>query len=761
MPKKTSIRDKIKAEHAPKIKPKKSVPQRTNLPRTKESAEKLVKIVKKKGKPPRKEYDAVKIADNAVELIAIGAEVKRKEKEAQEEAERLAKIAEKQLRKELQTHDKLQSTILMLNALIEKCEHHGGQIRSVFACLDYCDFVYAIDDFYGKLQTIKADNEYYSALKEAYNTFLPTAIEYAKIVKEFWLDIRENNEHFKYNVFKAQYKQCCEDNDKAAYFEQICRDKMRITNGGIYDYLNKSYCACFDVLARTFDVDSYLIALEWNRKEQDKFYLPRRQCFMNMETVDNEKFSIIADAQEYIDGDLDLVFTSMPQRCGKSTIGLLVQSLLIQKDLEKSIFGIGHSAGLAQHFYNQVYNIINDKNTYRYFDIFKGQKCFKTSAENYTLDLNKAHAFPNFTFRSIDGNITGSTEASLAAYADDLIKDAQEIINPETADKIWSKTNTLILGRMKNNVRFYGTGTLWGDNCPFTRLISEIEKMCDSGLYDRSRIRIRRLAWHNSNGESQFDYKYNLGFSTKHFRRLEATMSVADYPLWCAMYLSQPISRDGRPLQALKYFDELPKEKHDYVGMAIDVALGSGDYYSACIGYVYEKKQEVYFVDVIHSKKDTDFTLPYTVDKILEYKVETVAVEEKEPAPKNSYLRFGIGEMIHKLAMQKNHICNVESKSAAGESSKQMRILGAKGAILAMDLEGTDYKFYYLSAVARKGNVQYDNFIREIQHWSEEKAAQKRQQDGAPDCLALFRTRILKLRPRNTTAEIFSIKGLV
>lgn len=1026
-----------------------------------------IKKDKKTGK------DVVKIRKDAQELIVLGLEVEQKEREERQRLEKEQKKREKEIAKEMRTNSSMEIAVKEFHRLLPLIKRTKGNIRNVEQLQDYAKAI----------TLSSALSEYHLSSVEDKKYYLDWSIQLSKPIKEFWLDFYYNNSKPKYNLLKSQYADLS--------------DELKVE-------IEKAYIMAFDILARTFDIDAYMIALEWNRKYEDKFYLPRRQCFMNMETIDGEKFSMIQDAQDYIDGKLDFSFTSMPQRLGKAQpfsaklitpngyitmgdvkvgdliatkdgtftkvmhifpqgekdiykvtfsdgtstkcckehlwtvqtrddmrkdrnhngakyrtielqeiakklkykegnklrnnyrldyckpiqfdkkdlkinpyllgcligdgsfmtntisfsnseqdiihkindilkpqgqelkeqndnrtsksynlinskyngkqtqtlielkelglhlkhsydkfipkeyllssiedriailqglfdtdghcskndieyttsskqlseditflvqslggkvscierethytkngertkcrnsfrmhiyspkniclvssnkhlakynikrnnfiktfdkikyagkeecqcimveheshlyltdnfivthntgLGLFVQSLLIQKDLEKSIFGIGHSAGLAKHFYTFIYNILKDNKTYRYFEIFKGHRFFKSSSEDYTLEIDKAHAFANFTFRSIDGNITGSTEASLGAYGDDLIKSIDEILNPEVADKIWSKLNTLILGRTKDNVPFYGTATLWGDNCPFTRLINAIEQMCEEGLYNRDRVRIRLLAWHNSKGESQFDYEHNLGFTTKHFKRLEATMKEADYALWCAMYESQPISRDGRPLQGLKFFDELPKEKPTYYGMSNDTALGSRDYFASAVGAVYEQRKEVYFIDVIYSKENTDVTLPKVADKIQTYKVSTVAIEEKEPNPKDGRLLFGMGEKLRELLLRDGYRCNIESKSASGETNKRARILSAKNAILAIDSQGLEYKFYFLSEEKRKHHTEYNMFVKNILNWSEEQTAQKRQQDGAPDSLAIFAHRILKIAP--------------
>ncbi len=63
------------------------------------------------------------------------------------------------------------------------------------------------------------------------------------------------------------------------------------------------------VEARHHFLDSYLLYLEKNRKPKDKFYQPKRQCFI--------KIGLIQALQDLIDDKLDLLSISMPPGTGK------------------------------------------------------------------------------------------------------------------------------------------------------------------------------------------------------------------------------------------------------------------------------------------------------------------------------------------------------------------------------------------------------------------------------------------------------------
>lgn len=507
---------------------------------------------------------------------------------------------------------------------------------------------------------------------------------------------------------------------------------------------------CFDIRARQYELDSYLIALEWNRKAESRFYLPRRECLMNLEDINGEKFSIVQDLQDLIDGKLDILSESMPQRTGKSRLSLFALSLMAFKDLEKSIFGVGHSSGLIDDFYNEIIAIYEDTKTYRAFDIFKNHIIQHKDSDKHTIDIDRRKGISNFIFRSIDGNITGSAEASLCMYSDDLIKDQSEVINKDIADKIWSKFNVLVLGRMKENIPLLYVGTLWGENCPLSRLIDEYSTL------NNERYRFRQIAWHNSKGESQFNYKYNLGFTTEHFKRLERTMAESDYALWCAMYESDPISREGRPFSELKYYTNLPSIEPDLVCFGCDVAVSAGgDYWSMPIGYVYEKEREIYIEDVVYSNKGTDYTIPKSVEMIIKHKVQSGEFEEKEGAL-NKRANYGVADTVIRLLKKNGYRCNISCHSASGLKSKKSRIMSCRSEILGIDTDYS-YKIYFKDKSIRQGNTEYANFIKHIRNWSEDDSMQKRQIDDGVDSLSILVTYNVDNHKRNAKKINMSI----
>lgn len=484
---------------------------------------------------------------------------------------------------------------------------------------------------------------------------------------------------------------------------------------------------CLDICARYGDFDSFCLAMEFYRKPKNAFYYPRREVL--------KRLHIIQDLQDLADGKLDLLAISMPQRTGKSRIGLFFITfyMLLNIDKELQTFGVGHSAGLVESFYNEILMYLRDSQTYRVFEIFPNHKVVGTSKDYYTISLDRQKGMPDLAFRSIDGTITGAVEGGLLMYADDLIKDQSEVINTELANKIWSKFNTLVLGRMKQNVPLLYMGTMWGQNCPISRLREYYSEDNMSKLGLKMRCRFNAISCYNENGESQFNYLFDKGFDTQYYKKIQLTLERADRALWYAMYLAKPISRLGRPFEEISFYEKLPNEPYDYSVSAIDVATSKGGDNWACpLCLVYENRKEIYVDEVVYNNKGVDVTIPKTVEMFLRRKPIQCEIEEKEST--QGKIWTGIGAKINELLQKRGMRIRIHSHSGAGLKSKRERIMKYRTDILGIETE-FGYTVYF-NEKRYKTDSEYTNFCDDIKNWSEDDSAQKKQKDDSIDSIA-------------------------
>ena len=91
----------------------------------------------------------------------------------------------------------------------------------------------------------------------------------------------------------------------------------------------------------------------------------------------------------------------------------------------------------------------------------------------------------------------------------------------------------------------------------------------------------------DENGESNFDYKYRVGFDNKFLNDMKETLDDVSFR---ALYMNQPIEREGilyHPDELRRYF-ELPKEKEpDGVIGVCDTKDKGKDYAFLPVAYIY------------------------------------------------------------------------------------------------------------------------------------------------------------------------------
>lgn len=95
--------------------------------------------------------------------------------------------------------------------------------------------------------------------------------------------------------------------------------------------LDNILVSCYDSLARNGDFESFLIALEYNRKKEKKFYLPRAKIL--------KKHGIIQALQDLSDGKYKILSISLPARVGKSTVSLFYVLFRMGLYPDKAILG--------------------------------------------------------------------------------------------------------------------------------------------------------------------------------------------------------------------------------------------------------------------------------------------------------------------------------------------------------------------------------------------------------------------------------------
>ena len=518
--------------------------------------------------------------------------------------------------------------------------------------------------------------------------------------------------------------------NKEELLKQTCRAIIELINRNMKDFDMQTQMKAYVILkdAHTqlgrYDLESYLIAMEWNRPLEKRFYQPRMKVLT----------PVVKDLQDLGDGKIDIYCLSLPPRAGKTTLGLFFISWLAGRYPNEHIFAAGYASGLVGTFYNGVLDFIGSEE-YRFYDIFPElQGKLNKSAENKTIDLWADERYKTVTFRSIDGQITGALEASSLLYLDDMCSGIEEAMNIDRLEKLWSKVTVDLMQRRVQNNRtnrsapILAIGTIWSLHDPISRLKKRYK--------GTSGFRERVIPALDMNQESNFNYDFGVGFTTDMYLELKNGM---DEVSWECVYQQNPIERDGLLFAAstLKRYLQLPPTQPDAIIAFCDVAFGSDDFLSFPIGYVWG--EDGYIVDVIFRKKaDYKVTEPMVAGKIISHGVQIAMFEANNGG--DFYAR-DVDDMIKTTS---THKCNITWQTSGTKASKLVRIIQ-----FAPDIK----QWYYKDPSLYKPTDDYGLFMTNLTTFVQTGSSKN---DDAPDSMA----GLCKMRKIPMYARISSRSGI-
>lgn len=423
--------------------------------------------------------------------------------------------------------------------------------------------------------------------------------------------------------------------------------------------------------------DSYLIYLEWDRPASKKFYLPRRRVLK----------TLVQDLQDLAEHKILFLGISLPPRVGKSTLCIMFMTWIIGKHPDVANVMSGHSDKLTDGFYREILSVITDTTTYLWKDVFPDVTLANTSAKNETIDLNREKRFPTMTCRSIGGTLTGAVEIGEGGilYCDDLVEDLEESLNPDRLQAKYDAYLNQLKDRKKDNALELMVGTRWNVLDPLGRIQTQYE--------DDPRYRFRVIPALDENDESNFDYAFGVGFSTKYYHDMRSSIDDAT---WWAKYMGQPYVREGLllPQSEVNYYNGVLPDGDCVKKAVCDVAWGGGDSLSMPFAYIYG--EAVYIHDVIFNNGSKDITYPLVVGKIKQHLPHSVRFEANNGGTEYA---DKVDEMLSK---DKVHI-NIFSRRSPSTQSKLARIIQ-----YAPDIR----KFYFLAPKYQSN--EYKRFMGEI-----------------------------------------------
>lgn len=467
-----------------------------------------------------------------------------------------------------------------------------------------------------------------------------------------------------------------------------------------------------ELLKKTFlytakdDFVDYMTLLEWNRPVKERFWQPRARILGKLAKA----------LQMLADDEIDELFISQPPRTGKTTMVLFFTTWVLGKFPEKSNLYSAFSSIITGAFYDGVLEIINDKDTYLWSEVFENSKVVKTNAQDNTIDIDRRKRYPTLTCRSLYGTLNGACDCMGLLVSDDLIGGIEEALNKDRLISAWSKVDNNLLPRAKEKAKVLWVGTRWSNSDPIGLRMNILQT--DSRFRER-RFSIINMPALDSAGASNFDYDFGVGFSTKYFQMRKASFEKNnDEASWFAQYMGQPVERSGTLFEVgeMKYFNgELPDESTLIRKFAAcDPAFGGGDYCSMPICYQYESG--TYVVDVVFSNATKNFTQPTITNRIINWEVGAVQFECNASTA-------SFKEKVEELLKEKGYRCNITYRAAPPNASKEARIYEKSPEIR---------EFYFLEGAKR--SPEYEQFMNNLFSFQ---INGRNKHDDAPDSLAM------------------------
>ncbi len=505
------------------------------------------------------------------------------------------------------------------------------------------------------------------------------------------------------------------------YLIDMIREKSKgATFGQLEEYAQRTKQS-FPVIDKYYEVlrneayyslDSFKLYIEKDRPRKERFYEPRRGTLLR-----------ITEAVQRLEEDkLDILFVHQPPRTGKSGDLTMDTAWHIGRDGEHSNLYVTYKEGLGGAFLTGVSEVMTDP-TYCYGDIFPNVKIVDTDAKNNKMDLGRKKKYKTLSGKGLESGLNGEYDAYGWMIVDDPLEGVQDVMSEDVLKRKQTIFDNNVLSRKKENCKLIMMGTIWSVRDIFMNYLDFIQTSPEMEDVRYEIIKIPALD--PQTDESNFNYEYGVGFTTKYYRSVRAKFEINDDMVgWQCQYMQEPIEREGAVFnpEHMRYYKNLPGGEPVKVLAHCDSALGGGDYVSFPVVYYFDNGDGTlsgYCVDVVFDNSEKTVTEPQVAAKIKLHRIHNVHFESNQGG--ESYAE-DVRDMV-KADKNYKEVLNVYTDWAPTTMRKDQRIWDNAQAIREL---------YFLEPELR--DAQYRKFMQNL--FSFTMGKNKHKNDDAADSLS-------------------------
>lgn len=394
------------------------------------------------------------------------------------------------------------------------------------------------------------------------------------------------------------------------------------------------------------DFDSYIQFMEWERDPKKKFYVPRRPVLK----------TAVEGLQDLEDDVLDILGISMPPGTGKTTLALFYLTWIGGKYSDEPTLTGSHSNAFIRGAYDECLRMMDKYGEYLWREVFPTVSISNTNAKDCRIDIGNRKRFETLEFTSIGTGNAGLYRAARLLYCDDLVSGIEVAMSKERLDKLWEiYTTDLRQRKIGDHCKELHIATRWSVH----DILGRLERQY--GNDDRARFIV--LPALNENDESNFDYAYGVGFSTKAYHEQR---DIMDDVSWRALYQNEPIEREGLLYSEdeLRRYYELPDQDPDAIIAICDTKDTGKDYGFMPVAYLYGS--DYYIEDCVCTNALAELTDACLAAVLLKNKVQSCRFESNSAGGR-------IADKVHNEVIARGGITHITKRFTT--SNKETRIV--------------------------------------------------------------------------------------